>query len=129
MRARLADPPALSELERVQVVREVVDSLASDPLIASMHLVENLHAHARAGAARSLDRRKQLPCRLFASQGLVRWNSLHKRRLGKNWRPVPSIRQQILKTKRVKEQASTRVLTGHDMYVKEANRQRQRRCC
>ena len=127
LRARLADPPALSALERVQVVREIVDSLASDPLIASMHTVETLHAHFRAGAARSIDRRKQLPTRLVASQSLVRWSKLHKVNLGKKWRPAPSIRQKILKTKRVKEQVSTRILTGHDMYVQEANRQRQRR--
>ena len=131
LRTRLAEPPALSEAERVEVVVEVFSSTASDPLVASMHLVEGLHAHARAGAARSMDRRKQLPRRLFASQGLVRWSELHKKRLRGKLRPVPTIRQAILKTKRVKEQPTSRILTGHDAYVKVQNRLRLRCffCC
>ena len=126
LRSRLGEPPALSEPERVEVVTEVFSSVASDPLVASMHLVEGLHAHASAGIARSIDRRKQLPHRLFASQGLVRWSALHKKRVGGQMQPVPSIRQTILKTKRPKEETTSRIMTGHDAYVKEQNELRLR---
>jgi hypothetical protein len=61
VRARLAAPPALSVDEQVQVTVEAYGSIAEDPLVVSMHLVEALHSSTRQAAARSMDRRKKLP--------------------------------------------------------------------
>ena len=119
LRERLKEPPLPTRHEQVIVTKEVYTSLDSDPLIASMHLVEGLHAHAVISCSRSMDRCKQLPRRIFAGQSLNPWQFLHTRRIGKRERLVDSIKQVLLKTKRVAPK-STRVLTGHDMYIKDA---------
>ena len=119
LRQRLAEPPLLTPGEMLVVVKEVSTSLACDPLLASMHQVEDLHAHARIAAARSTDRRKHLPVRIFSGQYFSRWPTLHITKMG----PL-SIRQTILKTKRVRP-LKPRTLTGHDIYVKRANAKRR----
>ena len=129
LRDRPNEPPLLSQAEMVSVVREVFSSVADDPLIASAHSLEGLHAHTRAGMARSIDRRKQIPRRLAACQTLVRWAFLHKTRLGNRLRPVGLIKKKIMKNKRLAEEPFSRVLTGHDMYVKQANRERRAFIC
>ena len=93
LRDRLNEPPLLSPAEMASVVREVFSSVADDPLLASAHILEGYHAHARAGMARAMDRRKQLPRRIAACQTLVRWTFLHKSRLGKRLLPIASVRK------------------------------------
>ena len=119
LRERLLEPPLLSLQDQLLVVVEVYTSLACDPLITSMHLVEGLHSHSRVSTARSMDQRKQLPRRIFSGQALSRWQYIHVEAMGPMKREVPSIKQVIQKTKRVQPKTS-RVLVGHDMFVKDA---------
>ena len=119
LRERLLEPPLLSLQDQLLVVVEVYTSLACDPLITSMHLVEGLHSHSRVATARSMDRRKQLPRRIFSGQALSRWQYIHVEAMGPMKREVPSIKQVIQKTKRVQPKTS-RVLVGHDLFVKDA---------
>ena len=117
LRARLAAPPQLTPEEMLEVIITVMNSLAEDPLVLSMHDVELLHAHARSIGARSMDRRKRLPVSLFSCQFLQRWTSRHKARMKKNFRPAQSVRQKILKRKRP---SKTRQVSAHNIFVKDA---------
>ena len=124
LRQRLSVPPALSLHEKFMVTKEIYSDLACDPLLASMHEVEELHAHARVAAARSMDRRKQLPTRLFCGQYLSRWKTLHERKMGKLLRSPLTVKQTILKRL---QPVVPRTLTGHDIFVKRANEERRGR--
>ena len=76
---------------------EMDEALCEDPLVVSMHHVEVLHAQARQGGARCLDRRKQLPITTFTCQGLTRWRTHHQSKIGKAHVVPMTVRKTILK--------------------------------
>ena len=77
LRTRLVAAPVLTLDEQLTVVLEIFTSLANDPLIASIHELEGLHASSRALLARSMCRRKRMPVSVFATQALIRWKGVH----------------------------------------------------
>ena len=60
LRERLAAPPQLSPDEMLCVVMDVLESIAEDPHLVSMHLVNDMHAASRQIGAWTMDRRKIL---------------------------------------------------------------------
>ena len=133
MRERLAAPPALSVDEQVRVYEDASRSIAEDPLIVSMHLVEGLHAAARQSCSRGMDKRKKLPVHLFSQQYLVRRESLHKSRMGKKYVGQVSVRKHILKNTKTEawriegqgQKHKRRRTTGHDLFMRDSNQQRR----
>ena len=118
LRERLAAPPPLSPEEMLAVVMEVLESIAEDPYLISMHFVEDLHAAGKQVGARSMDRRKRLPVHLFSCQTLQRWVVLHKSHLGVRYCAPLSVRKAILKPKA--QPAQARQVSGHNLFTKEA---------
>ena len=105
----------------MQVVLEIFENLAEDPLIASMHELEGLHAGARSVCARSMFRRKRLPVSVFATQSLTRWRTVHGSRLGKMRREVLSVRKHIMKKPKTR---GPRTKCGFNMFVRAENKSR-----
>ena len=127
LRVRLTAPPALTREEMLTVVLDLLDAVAEDPLICSMHDVELLHAFSRQSGARCMDRRKKLPVSMFSSQALTRWSKLHRSRLGKRFRQPLSVRKMILKQKQRKlaeETGKTREMLAHNLFVSDAQTRR-----
>ena len=108
----------------LNIILEVVSSLCEDPLVASMHDVEDLHAAARQVAARSMSRRKRRPTRFFTCQSLTRWNRRHQLRMGKAYRPPSSVKQKITKKKDVK---FNKRVSGHNLFVRDEQAARRAR--
>ena len=123
LRERLRAPPALMLEEQLTVVIDIFISLASDPLIASIHGFEGLHAASRCLLARSMDRRKKMPVTAFATQALTRWCAMHRSRMGKRLLPVQSVKNHILKRARTPKFACSK--SGHNMFVRKQNRLRK----
>ena len=121
LRERLNAPPLLADEEKVQVVLEIFENLAEDPLIASIHELEGLHAGARSVCARSMCRRKRLPVSVFATQSLTRWRTLHGSRLGGTRRKVLSVRKHLLKKPKTR---GSRTSCGFNMFVRAENKSR-----
>ena len=70
LRSRLAAAPVFSLDEQVQTTVDVIESVAEDPLVVSMHLGEVLPAYSRHNFARSLDGRETLPVTMSCSEYL-----------------------------------------------------------
>ena len=70
-----------------------------------------------------MGRRKKLPVTVFACQTLTRWSGLHKCRLGKAYRTVPSLKQRIrglkapLRRRVLKQAGENRKFSGHNAFV------------
>ena len=94
---RLSAPPALSLQEEFEILLEICEGIAEDPLIVSAHEVEDLHSASRQLVARSIDRRKTLPVSVFSTQSLTRWSTRHKSHMGRTFVPADSLRMHILK--------------------------------
>ena len=123
LRERLAAPPQLSPDEILCVVIDVLESIAEDPYLVSMHLVEDMHAASRQIGARTMHRRKRLPVYLFSCQILQRWVVLHKSHLGNRYRAPLSVRKKILKQKA--QPAQARQVSGYNLFIKEAQNARR----
>ena len=119
LRSRLTAPPQLSLEEQLEIVMEMLTSIAEDPMLVSMHQVEILHAQAKNSGVRSSIRRRKMPVTLTASQCLVRWQSLQASRIGDKKRVVDSVRKHIVK-RRVAP--LPREKCGHNCFLKENER-------
>ena len=117
LRAQLSAPPQLTEEEMLSVCTDVLDSLAEDPLVLSMHPVELLHAGTRSICARSMDRRKRLPVSVFTCQYLQRWRARHISSLNKHFCPARSVKKTIQKKK---ASSKVRQVSGHNVFTRDA---------
>ena len=119
VRERLQEAPVLTDEEKIGVLIEMDEALCEDPLVVSMHNVEVLHAQARQGGARCLDRRKQLPITTFTSQSLTRWRTHHASRIGKARVEPMTVRKTILKgsKKQLLRNPSSRSKSGHNLFM------------
>ena len=122
---RLNDEPVLSMPEKVQVTHALLESVAEDPMIASMYPVEQLHADSRQALAKCVDRAKRSPSTVTSSQVVGRFEGLHTRCVGKLKMIAPSVKKGIKNVKKnPKTRRARRAHTAHDLFVKSKNRER-----
>ena len=120
---RFDEEPKLSEAEQIIVICVIMDSLAEDPYIVSMHGVEDLHADTKQTMSRCMHKRKKIQASIVAAQGLSRWKVLHGRFLGKH---LATKKRMSVKSK-IKEKPVLRIRTkprkrdGHKVFTAEMN--------
>ena len=124
LRDRLNAPPDLTIQEKVQVVDDVLTSVAEDPLVMSMHEVEVLHAGLKNAGARGSLKRKRMPTATFVGQSLSRWVKLSDDMLGSNKRAADPVRKHILKQSRAERGGANRATSGHNLFMSEENERR-----
>ena len=124
--ASFEKPPALSETQQIDMICNIMRSIAKDPYIVSMHSVENLHADSKQTMSRCMHRRKRLQTHVVAGQSLGRWSALHACALGKRRTKASkvSIKARLKKPKVYKPRQGRRGQDGHCAFVAEQNLQR-----
>ena len=112
---RLSEDPPLTLEDKRKLIVKLLHSTAEDPQVFSMQPLERLHSDAKIACSRSMTRRKKLPTTLFASQSLTRWGSVHRSRMGKKYKPIPTVKAVIKQTANVKTFKAVRK-RGYDVF-------------